>query len=221
MRVVHGRMTAAPGQPPWFRRRPGLAVAVAVALFAGVLALRLSTNHPDDDVSLLYCLPIALLGITLGLRGGLVGGVVGIALVAVWTGVSEVTLDTLGWSARAMPMLLLGGLLGHASDRLTAAEDERRRFESAAQRHREAVEINDSIVQGLAAAKWSLEAGRIERGLDVINQTLGSAQAMVSDLLRDAEMQPGGRNAPALGLASPLNEGVPDDAGTDGREASG
>jgi hypothetical protein len=48
---------------------------------------------------------------------------------------------------------------------------------------REAAEINDSIVQGLAAAKWAFEAGASDRGLEVLDETIRTSQALVSDLL--------------------------------------
>ena len=85
-------------------------------------------------------------------------------------------------------MLLLGVLLGDAVDRLRGSEGQRRRLEGVAQRHRDAVEFNDSVVQRLAAAKWAMEAGRAERGLEIIAETLDAAQALVSDWIRDAEM---------------------------------
>ncbi len=56
-----------------------------------------------------------------------------------------------------------------------------------------ALALNDSIVQGLAAAKMALELrdpGRAER---VIDETLHSARALISDLLREVgvDIQPG------------------------------
>ena len=64
---------------------------------------------------------------------------------------------------------------------------------AAAQRHRDAVDFNDSVVQELAAVKWALEAGHSERGLDIVTSTLDAAQDMVSQMLRDADAEAGGR----------------------------
>lgn len=186
MRAVSGaEPRRAPG--PWFRRRPSVAVAVALLLFALVLVLRLRSGTAVDALALLASLPIALLAITLGLRAGLLGGLVGVGLLVTWVVLDHIHLSALGWAARIAPMLLLGVLLGQATDRLAAAERERRRFELAAMRHREAVEINDTVVQNLSAAKWSLEAGHHDKGLELLNETLTTAQAIVSDLLRDAD----------------------------------
>ena len=89
----------------------------------------------------------------------------------------------MGDESRAL--ILLGGLLGDAADRLRRSEAALRRLEAAAQRHRDAAEINDSIVQRVAAAKWALEAGRPERALDIIADTIEIAQELVAELLRD------------------------------------
>jgi signal transduction histidine kinase len=128
-----------------------------------------------------------------GLRGGLLAGLAGTLLIALWVGVRNVDLSVLGWATRMVPLLLLGVLLGDAVDRLHRSEQDRRRLEAAAQRHRDAVEINDSVVQRLAAAKWALEAGRADRALDIMTETLDVTQALVSDLLHDADMGAGGQ----------------------------
>jgi hypothetical protein len=188
---------AAPHRPggagPWFTGRPRLTVAVAVGLYAAVLGLWFVVDAPADAVSLLFCLPIALLAVAFGLRAGLLGGVAGIGLVGLWVAMNDVGLSALGWATRLVPMVLLGGLLGHAVDRLHRSERQRRQLEAAAQRHRDAVEINDTIVQGLAAAKWALESDELARGLEVVTETLQLSQGIISDLLRDAGMGVGGK----------------------------
>ena len=176
------------GGEPWFGGRPTLTVAVAAALFAAVLALRFSVTSTAEPITLLFCLPVALLAMAFGLRAGLLSGLAGILLIALWVGVRQVDLSVLGWATTTIPILLLGVLLGDATDRLHRSEKERRQLEAAAQRHRDALEINDSVVQQLSAAKWALEAGRTERGLEIVGQTLDVAQALVSELLRDADM---------------------------------
>ena len=189
---------------PWFRGRPVLTLTVAVVLFAAVFALRFAVETTQDPVTLLFCLPVALLAIAFGLRGGLLAGLAGTLLIALWVGVRQVDLSALGWATRMVPLLLLGVLLGDAVDRLRQSEERRRRLEAAAQRHRDAVEINDSIVQRLSAAKWALEADRTERGLDILTETLDVAQALVSDLLRDADMGvDGARGRPPAATSDP------------------
>lgn len=177
---------------PWFHRRPGLTIAVASGLYAVVLGLRWLVAGPEP-ITLLFCLPIALLAVAFGLRAGLLAGLVGIVLVAVWASVGGVELSFWGWVTSAAPMLLLGGLLGRAADQLRWSEAERNRLMATAQRHRDAVEFNDRVVQELAAAKWALEAGHRERGLDIVTNTLDAGQDMVSQMLRDADAAAGGR----------------------------
>jgi glucose-6-phosphate-specific signal transduction histidine kinase len=173
---------------PWFRRRPGVTVVVAVVLYAGVLALRLLLGGPQDALSLLYVLPVSLLAMAFGLRGGALAGVVAVLLMAAWVLLDDVEMSWLGWASRIVPMLLLGLLLGDASDRLRRTEAQRREMHAAARLHREAIEINDSLIQGMAAAKWSLEAGRIETGLSTLNATIEQGHQLVSGLIRDAGM---------------------------------
>jgi hypothetical protein len=163
-------------------------VAVSVGLFAGIFLLRLTVGGPDDAISMLFALPIALVAIASGFRAGLLSGLVGTGLLVAWALVDGVELSALGWASRVTPMLLLGGLLGHAVDQLRRADEQRRRLDLAARRQRDAIEINDTIVQGLSAAKWSLEAGNTHGALAIVEDTLQQGQQLVSELLRSAEM---------------------------------
>ena len=73
------------------------------------------------------------------------------------------------------------------------ASDAYSRLQAAALLNREAIEVNDTLIQGMAAAKWSIEAGRVETGLQTLDRTMAQAQEMVSDMIRRAGM--GGRSA--------------------------
>lgn len=178
--------------PPWFRRRPRATVAAAVVLYVAVLVLRLSVHGTSDPISLLFCLPVALVAVAFGLTAGLLSGLLAIAGLLTWVIVDEVSISLLGWATRVMPLVLLGVLLGDAADRLQQAEDEKRALAVAAHSQREAAELNDSVVQGLSAAKWALEAGQLDRGLEIVSETLETAQAQVSRLLRLSEAGTGG-----------------------------
>lgn len=183
-------MSIFPGAPestaPWFRASPRLALAVAAVLFLAVLGLRLRTGTPNDGYSMLYVLPVALVAMARGARAGLVAGLVAVALIVLWAVADDVTLGPLAWTSRVVPLLLLGTLVGDASDRLQRADAERHRLEAAALIHREAVEINDSIVQGMVAAKWALESGQLDSGLGTLTATITRAQELVSNLIRQA-----------------------------------
>jgi hypothetical protein len=82
-------------------------------------------------------------------------------------------------------MALLGLYLLRRSTK-AAAELERRELNE-----RHAVEINDNIIQGLALAKYQLEAGEGEASAAQVAETLREAQRLVSGLLGDAEVQAG------------------------------
>ena len=181
---------------PWFRAHPGWTVVVAGGLFLAVFVLRVLDSEELDAVNLLYALPVALVALAFGRSAGFAAGVLAVALVAAWSLLSDIDLSALGWASRAIPLLLLGVLLGDAADRLEVVDERRRALENAAQRHRDATEVNDTLVQGMAAAKWSLEAGRTEAGVAMLSETLELGHKLVSELLREADMGPGGHRPP-------------------------
>jgi len=68
-------------------------------------------------------------------------------------------------------------------------------FEDVRDRQRQALELNDSVVQGLAAAKLAFELGREEDGMRALTATLDTARSIVTDLLgaddEDGRLRPG------------------------------
>ena len=140
-----------------------------------------------DPITVLLCLPIALLAAAFGLRAGLLAAAAGVLLLVLCSAAEQVHLSSSGLVSRAVPMLLLGGLLGDAFDQLRRSEGERRRLEAIAQRHRDAVEFNDGVLQELAAAKWALEAGHPDRGLEIVTRSLIAAEDIVSEMLREVD----------------------------------
>jgi PAS domain S-box-containing protein len=83
-------------------------------------------------------------------------------------------------------------------------------------RRRQALEINDNVVQGLVAAAYALEQGQSATSMAYLDQTLGAARAMMDDLLEplDGEgLQPGD-----LVRTTPAAIGVPPDAASASRE---
>lgn len=106
--------------------------------------------------------------------------------------------------------------LRHSMARTASMAEESNRIElrlqDARMRRRQAVEINDNIIQGLAAAVMALEAGRGDAAGRYLQQTLDAARRMMadllapldgvdldpSDLIRDAAAPttPGGSSAP-------------------------
>lgn len=75
-------------------------------------------------------------------------------------------------------------IIRDATDR-KVAEDARVALREAELRRRQALELNDTIVQGLAAASMAIDLGEQERAINSIRSTLEKAQGLVTDLLAD------------------------------------
>jgi PAS domain S-box-containing protein len=83
------------------------------------------------------------------------------------------------------------------------AEEYAQRLREADVRRREALELNDEIIQGLALAKYALESGDAPAAVRLVETTLEAVRTIVGDLLGaeggDAQLEPGDlvREAPA------------------------
>lgn len=189
----------------WSRAHPGVAVAVIVASCVAVLALQFVDTHGSDAIALLYVLPIGLAAVTFGLRGGLAsaaGGYLAFGLFAVLSTADHVRPD--GWLSRAAAMFLLGGLLGRAHDRTAQAtrvalahQRQSLIIEEENRRYSEGIELSDSILQHVAAAKWAIERGDEAAAARLLSQALSSGQEMVSELLPPHSPGPSAGRNPA------------------------
>lgn len=81
------------------------------------------------------------------------------------------------------------GTITHLALERTKAAEMRVALAEAQLRRRQALEINDNVVQGLTVAKYAFSLGDPEKGQQAVDDTLESAKAIISDLLR--EIQPG------------------------------
>ena len=176
---------------PWFTRRAGLALAGVLAMFVSITAARF---YLGDDASvgitLLYVVPISLAALVWGRVAGMIASGAALVLLVLWVLAADVDLNVLGWSARVVPILLVGLLLGDSSDRLRRAEQAHIEQAERELLHRQAVEINDSLLQGMAAAKWALEAERHDVALERLHDTIASGQKLVAGLIRESAMGP-------------------------------
>jgi signal transduction histidine kinase len=155
-------------------------------MFAVVFVVRLIVADPVGAAADLYVFPVALIALGFGARAGVAAGLAGAMLLTIPLGEAGIDHSPLSWAARAVAMTAMGLVLGDASDRLAEAQRLRSAVALAAERHREAIEFNDGLVQGLAAAKWQLEAGRGGAALETLNETIATGEQLVSKLIREA-----------------------------------
>ena len=66
-----------------------------------------------------------------------------------------------------------------------AAQETALKLRDAQARQQQALELNDTIVQGLAVAKMALESGHTEKGLEAVTETLKRVKSLVAGLLSD------------------------------------
>ena len=113
------------------------------------------------------------------------------------------TLNVIGFEPREVTeeeVATLQDLGAIVMDELELRLDARRQLEQSRQR---ALELNDEVVQGLAVAQLSLQAGRPDAARSAVEGTFQAAQAIVAELLDNAgergRLQPGDlvRGAPA------------------------
>lgn len=185
------RVRHAESNSPWFRAHPWAAVAVIAVSSLAVLVAQFLDTRATDAVALLYVLPIGLAAVAFGLRGGITAASVAyVAFIgfAVVSRADHVGAD--GWFTRAAAMFLLGGLLGRACDQTARAArmalaNQRQRLvaEERNRRYGEAIELSDSILQHVAAAKWAVEQGDQAKAAELLSLALSSGQEMVGELL--------------------------------------
>jgi PAS domain S-box-containing protein len=65
------------------------------------------------------------------------------------------------------------------------AESDRQRFAEGRLRRRQALELNDTVVQGLVALLWRLEDGEAAEARHIATTTLAAARRIMADLLSD------------------------------------
>jgi hypothetical protein len=191
--VLHGDRMLSVRQPRHGPRRAvlrgrGWVVVLAALMFGAILVARLRITGAADAVGMLCCAPVALLALAYGIRGGAVGSAIGMGFLELWVAFADTPMPLVGWAARSVPLLLVGVLLGAVVDRLRRTDHERLRLLDASARHREAVEINDTLVQQVSAAKWSLESGNAEHALTILSDTVELGHRLVSDHIRESDL---------------------------------
>jgi hypothetical protein len=105
------------------------------------------------------------------------------------------------WLWAGVHGLFIAGAAAAALASWKHVEVERERAETSAVRlhdrvlrQREAIQINDTVVQGLVVAKYAAHMGEYERAADAVGRTLDLAKKLVNDLMEgEVDMfEPGG-----------------------------
>jgi hypothetical protein len=175
------RAAVAGRREPWFVQHPVRAKSVVLCSFLVVFTLHLIVG--DAEATILYVLPVALAALGFGLFVGTVAGLVAVWLTVAGVLVSSESMTVVAWFSHVVPLLLLGSLAGASADRIRQARAAERYATEVALLQREAAEVNDSVVQGIAAAQWLLDSGRVDRAIEVLDETALRAQELVSRVL--------------------------------------
>ncbi|MFL5816512.1 MAG: diguanylate cyclase [Conexibacter sp.] len=96
----------------------------ATLLFVGVFVALEVDQNAGSGLSILYLLPVVLVGVELGRRAGIVAGLVAFGLYVVWAPNAAVALAPSAYVTRALVSLLIGAVAGHLADRMRAAAAE-------------------------------------------------------------------------------------------------
>lgn len=107
----------------------------ALALFALIFGLRVIDRSASSGTTILYVLPIVMVGVELGRRAGVAAGLFALALFVVWAPFSPIHVAPAAYLTRGIVFILVGAVAGHLSERLRIvaqrAEASARHFELA------------------------------------------------------------------------------------------
>ena len=186
---MRGRAPSRLEQLVWRAARSRRAVAgAAAALLVLYLVIEIVTGSPKEPATIAYAVPVALAGIALGARAGMAAAVAGAALYWLGAYIDGETLSAGHLSYRLGALLFLGAVVGALASRLSEAEHASQLQHELRSR---AVELNDTVVQGLALSRYQIDGGDATAAADTLETTLGRAQELVADLMGDKELEPG------------------------------
>jgi PAS domain S-box-containing protein len=100
-------------------------IAIALVLFSGIFALRVSDPRVVNSDEILFVVPVAMLALRFGLRGGLAGALLALVLVGEWDlHENGVAVSLQGYLSVGGAFVLLGTLLGLFVDHRRTLEAE-------------------------------------------------------------------------------------------------
>lgn len=103
------------------RDRRQASLLIAGLLFVGIFVLRELSRSEGDAFSLLYVLPVAIVGLELGLRGGLLAALGAWAAVAVWLATRDLPFDATALAVRGAILFGVALVAGWFSDQMRAS----------------------------------------------------------------------------------------------------
>jgi diguanylate cyclase (GGDEF)-like protein/PAS domain S-box-containing protein len=96
----------------------------AGALYAAVFAALTLDGGAGSGLSILYLVPVVLVGVELGRRAGIAAALLSFGLFVLWAPSAGVPLAPSAYVTRALVSVLLGAVAGHLADRMRAAAAE-------------------------------------------------------------------------------------------------
>lgn len=163
-------------------RRRLIALAVAAILFAAVFAISTQNSDADDAIGLLYVVPVAIVGLELGLEAGLLAAAGALGLVGVWVALRHPEVDAVGIITRAVAIFSVGALAGRFSDRMRAQAGLNTELEQARSRISEQFRSAHRLLDHHEG-----ERGEVAQQLhEQVAQTVAAAMMALSLIQRDS-----------------------------------
>jgi diguanylate cyclase (GGDEF)-like protein/PAS domain S-box-containing protein len=93
-------------------------------MFAAIFGARFLDHSPTSGLTILYVLPVVLVGVELGRRAGIAAGLVAIGLFAAWSPFAPIAIEVSAYVTRGIVFVLVGAVAGHLADRMRTAAAE-------------------------------------------------------------------------------------------------
>lgn len=176
--------------------------ALSLTLLGAIFGVAVVRGSPEEPATVAYAVPVALAALGLGPLPGIAAAVGASWLYWISAYVDGEMLSSAHLMYRQGALVFLAVVVGLLSSRLADAEHGAQLQRALVSR---AVEMNDTVVQGLALSRYQLEQGDTTTAASTLQTTLGQAQGLVGDLIAEAELEPG-----ALRRARPADVGTSD-----------
>lgn len=184
--------------------RDGVALELTAQAGSRESALLLEREEVLRGIQVAYCFGRAQMLIDSARGGRLRGSVVGHAQPIVCEGVTVGVLALAYDRPRhAVPARAVTAALLFAGEASVAMERAQR---LARDSERRALDINDSIVQGLTVAKYAISQGHTSEGMRAIDDTLRRARELITSQLSEATAGQGGPRPGDLVRETPVEE---------------